>query len=76
MAKISKMTVGQTLWSVFKTKMGNTTIRTTVCLPVHIEEIDPEQQWVVASVSNNPSRKYYQRQANAWKVNEPTRPIK
>jgi hypothetical protein len=69
--KIDKLTVGQTVYSVERRNMGNTTLRTTSVFDVRIMEIDPEKRWVMASWNGNTPRKYYLGSIVKWKEKEP-----
>jgi hypothetical protein len=67
--KIEKLQPGQVVYSVERRNMG--TRKTVSVLPVRIVEIDPEKQWVLASLNNNPSRKYSSRSFSKWRAKKP-----
>lgn len=69
--KIENLTVGQTVWSVMRYGMGNTTVRTTGIYRVVIKEIDLERGRVLASWNNNAPEWFYGSRIGAWKKNKP-----
>jgi hypothetical protein len=72
MATLSRLTVGQVLYSVERVKMGNTSMRRGALYRVRITEICEDS--VMASWNGNPPRRYGLRAIKKWRVNEP-RPI-
>lgn len=72
MAMISRMTVGQELYEVRRTKMGNTTLSRGALYYIRVVEIDPNGAWVIASWNGNAVRKFFQRDADKWRVSKPT----
>ena len=73
MPDIRNLKVGQTLWTLTRRRMGNTTMRETAVHPVVVREIDPECKWVMASWNYNPPCRYYRRNVQKWRVKEPKR---
>ena len=73
MPDIRNLKVGQTLYTLTRRLMGNTTIRETAVHTVTVKEIDPEHKWVVASWNYNPPNRYYRRHVARWRVNDPRR---
>lgn len=71
MATLGQLQVGQTLYSISRQKMGNTTVSREVCHPVTITAIDPDGRWVEARWNGNPPRRYYPRQVQQWRVSRP-----
>ena len=59
MAKMDKLTVGQTLWSVERGRMGNTTMRTQNLYSSRVVELDPDGKWALISWNGNPPRRQY-----------------
>lgn len=59
------------VYDVQRQRMGNTSMRTTSVFRVHIREIDPEGNWVVASWNGNAYRKFYKGSVAKWKENKP-----
>lgn len=68
MAQISKLKVGQTVYS-----LRNRRFRNTDYLSIVIKEVDPAGKWVKASINNNPVSKYFLNSISRWKVKEPTK---
>jgi hypothetical protein len=62
MAQISKLSIGQVVYSVSGPSY----------FPVVIKEIDPQSKWVIASRNNNPPRKYFNNSITKWRVNKPS----
>jgi len=71
MATISKLVVGQTLYSVESTRMGNTTMSRKALYHVVVKEIDPAGNWILASWNGNPPRKFYEASVRKLKVKKP-----
>ena len=69
--KIEKLKPGQTVYSVRRRKMGNTTIGTTVVYRTQIISIDPENRFVIASVNGNPPREYFPAQLSKLRKEKP-----
>lgn len=69
--KIEKLQVGQTVYSVERRGLGNTTLRTTSVFPIRIEEIDLANQRVMASWNHNRPTPYYARSVAKWREKEP-----
>jgi len=71
MASIKRVTVGQTLYTVTRQKMGNTAMSHSVTHTVTVIEVDPESRFVIASWNGNTARRYRERDVARWKVNKP-----
>lgn len=68
MAQITKLKVGQTVYSPQKRRFGGVEY-----FPVVIKEIDLDGKWVKASINNNPVSKYLLNSISKWKVKEPVK---
>lgn len=72
---ISKLKVGQIVYSVSTSKMGNTTVSTTNVHAVRIVEINPgadgASPYVVASWNGNAPRKFYKTAFSKWRASKP-----
>lgn len=71
MAKIEKLTVGQTLYELRRQKMGNTTVSRTACYEVKVREIAEDKRSIMASWNGNPPRRYNVRDVAKLKVKKP-----
>ena len=71
MASINKLSPGQTVYSVERRRMGNTTIRIGSLFGVKIISVDVENHKVVASWNGNPPKVFYAKSIKAWKVKKP-----
>jgi hypothetical protein len=71
MASIHKLKVGQRLYTVTRSRMGNTTLRTVHVHDVVVKEIDPDYGFVVATWNYNAPRRYYPGEIATWKVSKP-----
>lgn len=72
MAALSRIKVGQTLYTVTRQKMGNTTMTRLAVHPVLVKEIDLAKRRVFAVWNHwNEPRWYSERQVAKWKVNKP-----
>ena len=71
MATISKLTVGQTLYSVQRQRCGNTTVTRGALLKVKVLEIAPDNQSIMASCHGNPPCRYRERDVAKLRVNRP-----
>lgn len=71
MATISKLKVGQILYTLTAQKMGNTSVSRKVLHEVKVMEVDPEGAYVVAQWNHNAPRKYRTREVARWKVKKP-----
>lgn len=69
--KFEKLTPGMIVYSVGKTKMGNTTLSTVSVWRVQIVSVDTENRTVMASWNSNPVRKFYERDVAKWREKEP-----
>jgi len=68
--KISNLTEGQTLYSVERVPMGNTSLKTTAVFMVHIKSVEPDGNSFTASWNSNPARTYY-KVPSTWKAKKP-----
>lgn len=71
MATISKLKVGQVLYTVTRSQAGNTTLRTVHVHEVVVLEIGEDGRFVMASWNHNPVRKYWPNEIDGWKVSKP-----
>jgi hypothetical protein len=71
MAALSRIVEGQTLFTVTREKMGNTTITRNAVHAVRVISVDREARKVVASWNGNPARTFYEAQFSKWKVKRP-----
>ncbi|MEJ6003803.1 hypothetical protein [Paucibacter soli] len=71
MAALSRMTVGQTLFTVTSQGVGNTTQKRMAVHGVTVIAIDLDRKVVTASWNRNPAREYGERQYSKWKVKRP-----
>ncbi len=71
MASISRITPGQTLYTVTTERMGNTAMRCKVVNPVYVKEVNVDDGYVLASWNGNPVRKYPERMIKNWRVKKP-----
>ncbi len=69
--KLESLTEGQVVYEVGKSKMGNTTMRTTCVWPVMVIRIDLQARTVFAKWNNNPVREYRERTWKKWRVKKP-----
>ncbi|EPQ8559943.1 hypothetical protein ACUWUA_004949 [Enterobacter hormaechei] len=70
--KISQLESGMQVWSVTRTKMGNTTISTVIVHPVVIIEIHDNH--VIARWNGNAPRRFGETAIRGWKKEKPLRP--
>lgn len=71
MASIKKLKVGQVLYTVSKSRAGNTMLRTVNVHEVKVEEIDPEGHYVIARWNYNRPEKYRAGDVSTWKISKP-----
>ena len=71
MAAFSRLKVGQTLYTVTRQGMGNTTLTRRAVHPVTVREIDAVKRRVFASWNYNPPEWFSERRVARWKVNKP-----
>lgn len=69
MASISKLKPGQTLYTITRQRMGNTTLKTIAIHPVTVREV--HEDYVLASWNGNPARKFNASAVSGWKVSRP-----
>jgi hypothetical protein len=69
--KFEKLKPGTTVYSVGKTKMGNTTLSTVSVWPVSIVSVDAEQRTVEAKWNGNSARKFRETSYGKWKEKAP-----
>ncbi|EHK7460083.1 hypothetical protein IDF05_001518 [Escherichia coli] len=67
--KISQLESGMQVWSVTRTKMGNTTITTVIVHPVVIIEIHDNH--VIARWNGNAPRRFGETAIRGWKKERP-----
>lgn len=67
--KISQLESGMQVWSVTRTKMGNTTISTVIVHPVVIIEIHDNH--VIARWNGNAPRRFGETAIRGWKKEKP-----
>lgn len=73
MATLSKLAVGQTVYSVERRRMGNTTIVREAAFSVRIVSIDMEKRCVMASWNGNPPKRFSERHVTKWRLTEPSK---
>lgn len=71
MAKISKLKVGQVLWDTRRQRMGNTTLTRVCKYKVWVEEIDPDERFIIASWNGNKPKKMWEQEVSKLRVKEP-----
>lgn len=72
MASFNRIKVGQTLYTVTRQRMGNTTMTRLAVHTVLVKEIDPVKRKVFAVWNHfNAPEWYNERQISRWKVNKP-----
>lgn len=71
MATLSKLTPGQTVWSLETVGVGNTTLRRKALYAVMIVEIDTDKRMALASWNGNTARWYGERAIKKWRVKKP-----
>lgn len=71
MAALSRIKVGQTLYTVTRQGMGNTTMTRLAVHSVTVKEINLEKRRVFASWNYNAPQWFTERQVARWKVNKP-----
>ena len=69
--KFDKLEEGMELYSLTTQKMGNTTLRTKAVHPVRVISIDREKRQAMCSWNGNPPRRYFERDIEKLKANEP-----
>ena len=70
MATIQKLQPGQVVYNLVRRAMGNTTMKTTSVYSVRIIEV--HEDYVIASWSGSPTKKYFKREVSKWRTNKPT----
>lgn len=68
---IDKLHPGLVVYDVGKTKLGNTSIRTTSVWSVHIVSVNKEKKTVEARWNNNPPQIFPQRRWSKWRLQRP-----
>jgi hypothetical protein len=71
MAALSRIKVGQTLYTVTRQGMGNTTMTRRAVHAVTVREINLEKRRVFASWNYNEPQWFSERQVARWKVKKP-----
>lgn len=66
---ISKLKAGDTVWSISRTKMGNTNIPTVSVHPIQIIEVNETS--VVASWNHNAPKRFDLNTIKGWKKEKP-----
>ena len=67
--KISALSAGQLVYSVEKTTMGNTSLKTISVYPVTVTEV--RETSVMASWNGNAPRRFSEAAVKKWKVEKP-----
>ena len=67
--KLSQLEAGMTVWSLFRTKMGNTTIKTVTLHSVVIQEVYDNH--VIASWNRKAPRRFGETAISSWKKDKP-----
>jgi hypothetical protein len=60
MATLEKLKVGDVLYDVHRTRMGNTTMTIQCEWDVYVKEVNVSDGYAMCSWNGNPPRKYYQ----------------
>lgn len=68
---LKKLKPGDTVYSIHRYKMGNTTIKTVGYYPVKIVSVDEEKRRVTASQNHNPPTTFYEKQWSKWHAEKP-----
>jgi hypothetical protein len=71
MASFNRIKIGQTLYTVTRQGMGNTTMTRLAVHAVTVREINVEKRRVMASWNYNAPQWYSERHVARWKVNRP-----
>ena len=69
MATIGRLKPGQTVYSVERQKMGNTSLSHEVLYSVRIIEV--HENYVIASWNNSPAREFHLSAIKKWRVSKP-----
>lgn len=69
MATLSKLKVGQVVYSVESGRMGHTTISTVSVYEVQIKEIHEDH--VIASWNSNKPQRFGRREIGRWRISKP-----
>jgi hypothetical protein len=69
--KIEQLAPGQIVYDVHSHRMGNTTLRSWGVWRIRIHAIAEDKSFVEASWNGNRVEKYYPRDVERWKKNEP-----
>lgn len=70
--KLDKLQPGQTVWEIYRQKMGNTTISRRVLGTVKVIEVDLEKRRVLANWGGNSRPSWYSEKAvSKWKLIKP-----
>lgn len=71
MAAISRIKVGQTLYTVTRQKIGNTTMSRDAVHSVYVTEVDPDGKFVSASWNGNQTKLFRASDVAKWRVSKP-----
>ena len=71
MATLKNLKVGQSLWIVRKTRMGNTSISTDSLYEAKVIEVDVGGGYAMISVNGNKPSRYSERNIKQMKVKKP-----
>lgn len=69
--KIDKLTPGIVVYSISRTQMGNTRIKTVSIYPIRIIAVDPDHHTVRAEWNGNEARNYGSRTWSRWRLKRP-----
>lgn len=69
--KFENLQPGMTVYSVDKTTMGNTRLKTVSVRPVSIVSVDPNSRTVNARWNHNAERTFHASSYNKWKATQP-----
>lgn len=72
MANIKKLVPNQVLYTITRSRMGNTTIKTVSVHPIKVKSIDLAKLTVVASFNGGSDRTYSELRVKSWKIKKPT----
>lgn len=69
--KIESLSIGQIVYEVGRSKMGNTTVSTVGIWHIQIYEVDLQTRTVKASWNSNPVREFRERSWKKWRTKKP-----
>lgn len=70
-SKFDKLVPGQTVWTIRRQKMGNTTVSYNALYEIRVVEIDREKGRVLASWNSNKPQWFGRTEVSKWKLERP-----